>query len=80
MLMKTLFRTLIVSLIFSYTLFGQIEFSEEANLLGCGDSTYGLGLLGGGISFFDFDRDGWDDITISSEDGDPVRFFKNNTV
>ena len=77
--MKTLFHTLIVLIIFSYNLIGQIEFSEEANLLGCGDSTYGLGLLGGGISFFDFDRDGWDDITISSEDGDPVRFFKNNT-
>ena len=77
--MKTLYHSLIVSIIFSYTLIGQIEFSEEANLLGCGDSTYGLGLLGGGISFFDFDRDGWDDITISSEDGDPVKFFKNNT-
>ena len=49
--MKTLFHTLIVLIIFSYNLIGQIEFSEEANLLGCGDSTYGLGFLGGGISF-----------------------------
>ena len=32
----------------------------------------------GGVSFFDFDNDGWDDITFSSQDGDPIYFFKNN--
>ncbi|MFT5215171.1 MAG: hypothetical protein ACI83H_000278 [Glaciecola sp.] len=32
----------------------------------------------GGVAFYDFDNDGWDDITFSSQEGDPVRFFKNN--
>ena len=36
------------------------------------------GTLGGGISFFDFDMDGWDDLTITQEEGRPVLFFKNN--
>jgi hypothetical protein len=56
----------------------QIQFSEESQNLGLENTSYGDGLLGGGISFFDFDNDGWDDLTISSESGQPVRFFKNN--
>lgn len=47
--------------------------------MGCDNTSYGGGTLGGGISFFDFDNDGWDDLTISSEEGQPVRFFKNNS-
>ena len=62
----------------SFVMSGQIQFSEKAIELGCGNSTYGTGSLGGGISFFDFDQDGWDDLTLSSEDGQPLRFFKNN--
>lgn len=64
--------------LWSFGMACQIQFSEEAIVLGCGNSTYGTGTLGGGISFFDFDQDGWDDITLSSEDGQPLRFFKNN--
>ncbi|MDC8005465.1 FG-GAP-like repeat-containing protein [Aureisphaera galaxeae] len=55
----------------------QILFSEQAAALGCSGSSFGNGTLGGGISFFDFDNDGWDDITVSSEEGQPVRFYKN---
>ncbi len=55
----------------------QIQFSEQASALGCGGVTYGSGQLGGGITFFDFDNDGWDDITVTSEAGGLVRFFKN---
>ncbi len=76
--MKALKVIIGIFILFSSNLIGQIQFSEEASLLGCGDSSYGLGWLGGGISFFDFDNDGWDDLTVSSESGDPVRFFKNN--
>ena len=32
----------------------------------------------GGLSFFDFDNDGWDDLTYASENGDPIYVFKNN--
>ena len=59
-------------------LWSQIQFAEQSSSLGCLNSTYGDGVLGGGVSFFDFDNDGWDDITVSSETGQPVRFFKNN--
>ncbi len=58
-------------------LHAQILFSEQAALLGCSGSSFGGGTLGGGISFFDFDNDGWDDITVTSELGEPVRFYRN---
>ena len=61
---------------FYHDLKAQISFSNEASNIGieaiCGNSLYGSG-----ISFFDYDNDGWDDITIASADGDPIRFFKN---
>ena len=43
---------------------------------------YGLnahcdGLYGNGVSFFDWDYDGWDDITVCN-DTDPIQFFWNN--
>ena len=44
----------------------QLQFNEESILIGLDNSCYGIGTLGGGISFFDFDKDGWDDITVSS--------------
>ena len=55
----------------------QVMFNEEAVSLGLSNTTYGEGTFGGGISFFDFDNDGWDDLTISSEEGQAVRFYKN---
>ncbi|WP_203292981.1 FG-GAP-like repeat-containing protein [Luteirhabdus pelagi] len=56
----------------------QVSFQENAVALGCDNTTYGDGEYGGGISFFDFDNDGWDDITLASQETYPVRFFKNN--
>ncbi|GAB5400047.1 MAG: hypothetical protein Aureis2KO_16320 [Aureisphaera sp.] len=56
---------------------GQILFQENTTSIGLDNVTYGSGLLGGGISFFDFDGDDWDDITVSSGAGSPVRFFRN---
>ncbi len=40
--------------------------------------SYGQGSFGGGVSFCDFNGDGWDDLTFSSEAGDPIHFFQNN--
>ena len=61
---------------FYHDLKAQISFSNEASNIGieaiCGNSLYGSG-----ITFFDYDNDGWDDITIASAHGDPIRFFKN---
>ena len=39
---------------------------------------YGTGDWGGGISFVDFNGDGLDDLTLSSQLGDPIYFFINN--
>ncbi|MEM7104146.1 MAG: FG-GAP-like repeat-containing protein [Bacteroidota bacterium] len=39
--------------------------------------TYGVDDFGGGISFHDFDMDGWDDLTLSSEEGDSIVFYRN---
>ena len=59
----------------------QVFFNEKSQELGLSSSSWGQDAnetYGGGISFFDFDDDGWDDLTVSSAEGLPVRFYKNN--
>ncbi|SDS53607.1 Por secretion system C-terminal sorting domain-containing protein [Formosa sp. Hel1_31_208] len=60
----------------TYALQSQVQFENQATALGINVAT-GFTFLGNGVSFCDFDNDGWDDITLTSEDGDEVRFFKN---
>lgn len=57
--------------------FGQASFQESAVALRT-DVTYGNSFLGGGVSFCDFDGDGWDDITYATGSGQEIYFFKNN--
>lgn len=57
--------------------YSQLAFEEQAGILGV-DTSYGMGEFGGGVSFCDYNNDGWDDITVSSENGSPILFFKNN--
>jgi type IX secretion system substrate protein/ASPIC/UnbV protein/VCBS repeat protein len=73
-LLKAIFFALLFSLSISNA---QISFVDKASALGVGVS-YGQGEFGGGISFFDYNKDGWDDLTISSESGKPIKFYKNN--
>lgn len=54
----------------------QISFEESGSVLGI-DTSYGLGEFGGGVSFYDYNGDGWDDITVSSGAGNPIHFYKN---
>ncbi|WP_298903935.1 FG-GAP-like repeat-containing protein [uncultured Psychroserpens sp.] len=54
----------------------QIQFENMAANLGV-DISPGLTSLGNGVSFFDYDNDGWDDITISTANNNELRFFKN---
>lgn len=61
----------------SLNLNAQSYFEEQATALGLGDSS-GTIYLGGGISFCDFNDDGWDDITIATQSGDPLKIYKNN--
>ncbi|MGI9543130.1 MAG: FG-GAP repeat domain-containing protein, partial [Cyclobacteriaceae bacterium] len=51
-------------------------FPEVAAVLGI-DHHYGLGSAGGGVSFYDFNQDGWDDLTFASHSGDSIYFFEN---
>ncbi|MBC8756175.1 VCBS repeat-containing protein [Kordia sp. YSTF-M3] len=62
---------------FSLNLHAQVYFQDQATALGVGDSG-GTIYLGGGISFCDFNNDGWDDITIATQSGDPLKIYKNN--
>ncbi len=55
----------------------QILFENEATLLGINNS-YGNGIFAGGVSFVDFNDDGWDDLTFSSANGDNLYFYENN--
>ncbi|PTM11815.1 MAG: hypothetical protein DA407_00655 [Bacteroidetes bacterium] len=51
-----------------------IESSASQNI----NVSHGTTNYVGGLSFFDFDGDGWDDLTFASGTGDPIYFFKNN--
>lgn len=53
------------------------NFKERSVELGI-DSKFGVGNYGGGISFSDFNGDGWDDLTFATEVGRPVEFYVNN--
>jgi len=55
---------------------GQLSFQENATSRGVGYS-YGSSYLGGGVSFCDFNGDGWDDLTYATENGEKIFFFKN---
>ena len=65
------------SFFFSNILCSQLAFEDVASNIGV-DYSYGDSEYGGGVSFADFNNDGWDDITYASEDGAQVYFFKNN--
>ena len=68
---------LIIFITTHFFLNGQIQFQDVATTSGIGIS-YGTGYLGGGVSFCDYDGDGWDDLTLASETGQKVRVYKNN--
>ena len=57
--------------------YGQLSFQESASSKGVG-YTYGASFYGGGVSFCDFNNDGWDDLTYSTTDGEQLKFFQNN--
>jgi ASPIC and UnbV/Secretion system C-terminal sorting domain/FG-GAP-like repeat len=67
---------LIVLFLLSFSHQAQINFADEAANIGftehCGSVS-----LGNGLSFVDYDGDGYDDITLTSGDGVPLRFYKN---
>lgn len=70
---RVLFFVLSFSILNSYS---QIFYNESSQTYGL-ECSFGSGFVGGGISFVDFDNDGWDDITLATEQGQPILFFKN---
>ncbi|MDT8346771.1 MAG: FG-GAP-like repeat-containing protein [Flavobacteriaceae bacterium] len=72
------FKVFIFSLVSFFTsAYGQVQYSEQAAILGI-NANAGLAPYGAGVSFYDFDQDGWDDLTFCNPSGIPVQFFKNN--
>ncbi|WP_299122376.1 FG-GAP-like repeat-containing protein [uncultured Winogradskyella sp.] len=54
----------------------QVSFANQSNIVGITQGT-GVVSMGGGISFVDYDGDGWDDITLGTGDGQSIQFYKN---
>ncbi|SDS53644.1 Por secretion system C-terminal sorting domain-containing protein [Formosa sp. Hel1_31_208] len=67
---------ILLTLLSIWSLQSQVQFENQATELGVNVAT-GNTTFGNGVSFCDFDNDGWDDLTLTSVDGDEVRFFKN---
>lgn len=65
-------------LFYAFSGVSQIQFNDIAQTADLHNTEFGLGNLGGGISFYDFNQDGLDDITMSTEANQNVRFFQNN--
>jgi hypothetical protein len=75
--MKTKLLVFLILSFNSLLVIAQIKFQDQATPLGIGFGT-GNTYLGSGVSFYDYNNDGWDDITINTEDGVTMKFFKNN--
>lgn len=75
---KIYFLFLII-LFFVHQTKGQ-SFINRATDFGIGQGYGNLGLeeFGGGVSFFDFNGDGWDDLCFPTASGDSLLFFHNN--
>lgn len=67
---------LYVLLLAQFNLSGQ-TLIENAQALGL-NFTAGNDFTGNGISFVDFDKDGWDDLTFGTEEGQQIQFYRNN--
>lgn len=71
-------KTIIVALIslFSFCNIYAQNFNDVASSIDI-VANYGTNAFGGGISFADFNQDGWDDLTFASSSGKPLYFFIN---
>ena len=63
-------------LISTCVLQAQVNFVNQSNIIGISEDT-GVVSMGGGVSFVDYDDDGWDDITLATGNGESIQFYKN---
>ncbi len=73
------FLIVLFSILFAFQLFAQ-TFVNRATDFGIieGYGELGWEEFGGGVSFFDFNGDGWDDLCFPTAEGDSLLFFHNN--
>lgn len=57
--------------------FAQINFVNQADTIGVNHS-YGFGYAGGGVSVVDINNDGWDDLTLATQEGDNLQIYLND--
>jgi hypothetical protein len=62
---------------FNWTLVKAQSFNDVAAAQNIFHSAPSFDSSGGGVSFYDFDDDGWDDLTLTRED-DTILFYRNN--
>jgi len=75
-ILKTNHSFCLIAILSYFISFSQINFSDSALQLGL-STNCGTPYLGSGVSFFDFDNDGWDDLSFATEDGQGLLFYKN---
>lgn len=68
--------SLLLSNFLNPSLGAQTFFVDQASEKGV-THYYGVGVAGGGVSFIDFDQDGWDDLTLATEFGKTIAFYRN---
>ncbi|WP_299684658.1 FG-GAP-like repeat-containing protein [uncultured Dokdonia sp.] len=68
----TTFLCCLLSSLFGYSQVLFDEVSEDVNF-----HFSNAVFFGTGVSFCDFNNDGWDDITVSGDDGESIGFFRN---
>lgn len=74
------YRTLLFAIIFVFIgnhAYSQLAF-QESSFNAEAQYGYGNSVFGGGVSFVDFDGDGWDDLTYSTDQTQEIIFLKND--
>ena len=75
--MKSLrIAAVVLATAFSIASYAQPLFTESATSSGV-DHLKPVGLFGSGISCYDFDQDGLDDLTVGTDAGDSLFFYRN---
>jgi hypothetical protein len=67
---------LLCAMVLTLPLRAQIHFSDITLMQGIVHQYEG-GMAGGGVSFFDFNNDGWDDLTFATSEGTYLKFYQN---
>ena len=73
--MRSIFFLLLI--FFTNLSIAQLQFDNVASSVGA-NYTYGDSTFGGGVSFVDFNNDGWDDLTYSTDENQTIYFLQNN--